>query len=124
MQGIKAASIVYDCISLHESDLDFCMGLHTKRYMATNSFLLKQPFLHLFVIFKSFVTFIILSTDFLIHSQIFVDSHTNCGQGEGVDVGYFSCKMGLGRIFCPSTITSAWGLSRLISGGLEFRGNL
>jgi len=37
VQGIKAASIVEDCISLCESDLDFCMGPHTKRYMATNS---------------------------------------------------------------------------------------
>ena len=79
VQGIKAASIIHDCISLCESDLDFCMGLHTKRYMTTNAFLLKQPFLHPFVIFKSFVTLIILSTGFLVHSQIFVDSHKDCG---------------------------------------------
>ena len=32
VQGIKAASIVDDCISMCESDQDFCMGLHTKRY--------------------------------------------------------------------------------------------
>ena len=101
VQGIKAASIVYDCISLCKSDLDFCMGLHTKRYMTTNASLLKQPFLHPFVIFKSFVTFIILSTDFLIHSQIFVDSHKICGLGEGGEVGYFWCKMGIGRILLP-----------------------
>jgi len=37
VQGIKAASIVDDCISMCESDLDFCMGPHSKRYMATNS---------------------------------------------------------------------------------------
>jgi len=77
------------------------MGLHTKRYMATDASLLKQPFLHPFVIFKSFVTFIILSTDFLIYSQIFVDSHKDCGLGEGGEVGYFWCKMGIGRIFLP-----------------------
>jgi len=75
------------------------MGLHTKRYMTTNSFLLKQPFLHPIVIFKSFVTFIILSTDFLIHSQIFVGSRKNCGLGEGGEIGYFWCTMGIGRIF-------------------------
>jgi len=101
VQGIKAASIVHDCISLCESDLDFCMGLHTKRYMTTNAFLLKQPLLHPFVIFKSFVTLIILSMGFLVHSQIFVDSHKDCGLGEGGEVGYFWCKMGIGRIFLP-----------------------
>ena len=97
VQGIKAASIAYDCISLCESDLDFCMGLHTKSYLTTDSFLLKQPFLHPFVISKSFVTFIILSTDFLIRSQIFVVSHRNCGPWEGGEVGYFWCKMGIGQ---------------------------
>jgi len=51
------------------------------------------------VIFKSFLTSIILSTDFLIHSKIFVDSYKDCGQGEGGEVGYFCCKMGIGRIF-------------------------
>jgi len=44
VQGIKAASIVDDCISLYESDLDFCMGPHTKRYMATNSCYLNNHF--------------------------------------------------------------------------------
>jgi len=75
------------------------MGLHTKRYMTTNSFLLKQPFLHPLVIFKSFVTFIILSTDFLIHSQSFVGSHKTCGLREGGEIGYFWSKMGIGRFF-------------------------
>jgi len=51
------------------------------------------------VIFTSFVTFIILSTDFLIHSQIFVGSRESCGLGEGAEIGYFWCKMGIGRIF-------------------------
>jgi len=41
--------------------------------------LLKQPFLHPFMIFKSFLTSIILSTDFLIHSNDFVDSYKDCG---------------------------------------------
>ena len=97
MQGIKTASIVYDCIHMCESDLDFCMGLDRKRYMATNFLPLKQPFLHPFVIFKSFVMFNILSMDFLILSQIFLVSHRNCGQWEGGEVGYFWCKMGIGR---------------------------
>ena len=79
MQGIKTASIVYDCIHMCESDLDFCMGFHRKRYMATNSLPLKRLFLYLFVIFKSFVMFNIKSTDFLILSQIFVVSDRNCG---------------------------------------------
>jgi len=69
--------------------------------MTTNAFLVKQPLLHPFVIFKSFVTLIILSTDFLAQSQIFVDSHKDCGPGEGGEVGYFWCKMGIGRIFLP-----------------------
>ena len=84
-----------------KSDLDFCLGLHTKRYMTTDASLLKQPFLHPFVIFKSFVTFIILSTDVLIYSQIFVDSHKDGSLGEGGEVGYFLCKMGIGQIFLP-----------------------
>ena len=37
VQGIKTASIAYDCIRLCESNLDFCMGLHRKRYVATGS---------------------------------------------------------------------------------------
>jgi len=45
-----------------------------KKYMTTNSFLLRQIFLYPFVIFKSCITFII-STNFLIQSKIFVDSH-------------------------------------------------
>jgi len=104
VQGIKAASIVHDCISLRASNLNFCFGFHTKRYLTTNAFLLKQPFLQPFVIFKSFVTLIILSTGFLVHSQTFVDSHKDCGLGEGGEVGYFWCKMGIGRSFCPSTV--------------------
>ena len=49
-----------------------------------NQFLLhKQSFLHPFLIFESFVTFIILSTDLLIHGQTFNDSHKNCGLKEG-----------------------------------------
>jgi len=44
VQGIKAASIVDDCISLCESDLDFGMGPNTKRYMATNSCYLNNHF--------------------------------------------------------------------------------
>jgi len=43
----------------------------------------------------------ILSMDFLIHSQIFMGSHRNCGLEEGGEVGYFWCKMGIGR---PSTV--------------------
>ena len=69
--------------------------------MTTNAFLLKRPFLHPFVTFKSFVTLIILSTGFLVYSQIFVHSHKDCGLGEGGEVGYFWCKMGIGRIFLP-----------------------
>jgi len=72
------------------------MGLHTKMYMTINSFLLKQLFLHPFVILKSFVTSIILSINFLILRQIFVDSHKNCGVGAGANVGYLWCKMGIG----------------------------
>jgi len=91
--------MVYDCISMCESDVDFYMGLHTKRHMTTNSFLLKQPFLHHLVIFKSFVTLIILSTDFLIHSQTFVDSDKDCGLREGGEISYFWYKIGIRRFF-------------------------
>jgi len=77
------------------------MGLHTNRYMTTNAFLLKQPFLHPFVIFKSFVTLIILSMGFLVHRQTFVYGHKDCGLGEGGNVGYFECTMGIGRILLP-----------------------
>jgi len=62
--------------------------------MTTNAFLLKQPFFHPVVIFKSVVTLIILSTGFLVHSQIFEDSYKDCGVGEGGEVGYFWCKSG------------------------------
>jgi len=78
----------------------FVWGSIQKGMIHGNQFLLlKQPFLHPFVIFKSLLTAIILSTDFLIHSKIFVDSYKDCGQGEGGEVGYFWCKMGIGRIF-------------------------
>jgi len=44
VQGIKTASIVYDCVHLCEGDIDFCMGLHRRRYMATNSRYLNNNF--------------------------------------------------------------------------------
>jgi len=74
-------------------------GALYKKVHGNQFLLLKQPVLYRFVIFMSFVTLIILSTYFLIHSEIFVDSHRNCGLGEAVEVGYFWCKMGIGRIF-------------------------
>jgi len=34
-----------------------------------------------------------------------VDSYKDCGQGEGGEVGYFWCKMGIGRIFLSQYCT-------------------
>ena len=61
--------------------------------------LLIKPFPHPFVIFKSFLTSIILSTDFLIQSKTFLDSYKDCGRGEGGELGYFWFKMVIAQIF-------------------------
>lgn len=37
VQGIKVVFIAYDSVSQCEGDLNFCMGLHVKNYMATNT---------------------------------------------------------------------------------------
>ena len=34
---IKAEFVVHSCVNQYESDLNFCMGLHTKKYMATDT---------------------------------------------------------------------------------------
>ena len=45
------------------------MELHTKKYMATATRYLNQPFLHQLVIFKDSVTFFMLSTGFLMQDE-------------------------------------------------------
>ena len=77
----------------------FLYGAPDKKVHGNQFLLLKQLFLPPFVIFGSFLTAIILSMDFLIHSKFFVDSYKDCGQGEGGEVGHFWCIMGIGRIF-------------------------
>ena len=57
--------VVHDCVNKCESDLNFCMGLYTKGYMATATSMLERPFLHHLVIFKDLVTFIMLSMGLL-----------------------------------------------------------
>ena len=83
------------CSGLHtqcESDLNFCMWLHSKNYMAYP--ILKQPFLHHFSIFNS-VIFFMLSTSLLMHGQIiFADSHGHCAMTEGGEDGHFWCEKG------------------------------
>jgi len=73
------------------------MRLHTKRYMATNAKILKQPFPHHFVIFKDSVTFFILSRGLQMQGQVFADSHRHCVMREGGEDGHFWCKKGIGR---------------------------
>ena len=67
--------VVHDRANKCASDLNFCMGLYTKGYMATATSMLKRPFLHHLVIFKYPVTFSMLSTGLLMQGQIFADSH-------------------------------------------------
>ena len=89
--------VVHDCVNKCESDLKFCMGLHTKKYMATATRCLNQPFLHHLVIFKDSVTFIMLSTGLLMQGQIFADYHRHCAIREGGEDRHFWCKKGIGR---------------------------
>ena len=83
------------------------MGLHTKRYMATNTRYLKRPFLHQLVIFKDSVTSFMLSTGFLMQGQIFADSHRRCGMREGGGYGRLWRKKGIGRTLL-SCKNSSW----------------
>ena len=34
---VKAELVVHSCVNQYESDINFCMGLHTKEYMATDT---------------------------------------------------------------------------------------
>jgi len=101
---MKAASIVDDCISLCESDLDFCMGPHTKKVHDNQFLLLKQQFLHPFVIFKSFLTLIMLYTDFLIHSKILWILIKIVARGRVAKLATFGVKWASDESFCPSTV--------------------
>jgi len=60
------------------------------------------------MIFKSFLTSIILSTDFLIHSKNFVDSYKDCGQGRVAKSATFGVKWASDESFCPSTVRVEW----------------
>ena len=58
-------SSVLMIVSTGVKDLNFYMGLHTKRYMATTTRYSKQPFLHHSVIFKDSIIFFMLPTGLL-----------------------------------------------------------
>ena len=89
--------VVHDCVGKGESDLNFCMGLHTKRYMATDTKYLKRPHLHHLVILKDSVTFVMLSTGLLMQGQIFANHHRHCAMRVGGEDGHFWCKKPIGR---------------------------
>ena len=77
------------------------MGFHTKKYMATTTRHLNQPFLHHLIIFEDLATSLMLSMGLLMQGEIFADSHRHCAMREGGEDGHFWCKKGIGRLLLP-----------------------
>lgn len=70
----------------------FLHGASYKKVHINQFLILKEPFLHSFVIFKDPVIFLMLSAALLMHGQIFANPHRHGAMKEGGERGYFWCK--------------------------------